>query len=143
MKRLREQIQNALRRHIDPPGVPTPAAPPALLREVRHVTQADGLTIVVTLAGEIDLHKSPEMRTELLDLVVRYHPVKLILNLADVPYMDSSAVAVMVEILQHLRKERGKICLINVQPRVRGLIEIARLNTIFAICADEAEAMEK
>jgi anti-sigma B factor antagonist len=66
---------------------------------------------------------------------------RLILNLTEVPYMDSSAIAVFVEALQKLRKTGGKIYLTNLQPRVKGLLEIARLDTIFVVCADEAAAL--
>ena len=144
MKRLREHIGNAMGWRNDPPPAPasSPEAVP-LLRSVRQEKGAGGVTIVVALAGEIDLRNSPDMRTELLDLVVRHHPAKFVLNLSEVPYMDSSAVAVMVETLQHLRRAGGKVFLTNLQPRVKGLIEIARLNTIFVICADESEALTK
>jgi len=66
-----------------------------------------------------------------------------VLNLSQVPYMDSSAIAVMVETLQKLRKFGGKLYLTNLQPRVKGLLEIARLDSIFVITADEAEALTK
>ena len=101
----------------------------------------DGTAVVAALKGEIDLHNSPVIRTTLLDLLLKHQPKKLVLNLAQVPYMDSSAIAVLVESLQRIRKNGGKIYLTNLQPRVKGLLEIARLNAIFGICADEAEAL--
>ncbi|MCC7350261.1 MAG: STAS domain-containing protein [Phycisphaerales bacterium] len=100
-------------------------------------------TVVVAIRGDVDLHNSTEMRTELLDILIKTSARKLVLNLEQVPYMDSSAVAVLVELLQRLRKSGGKIVLTNLQPRVRGLLEIARLNTIFVLAANEAEAMGK
>jgi anti-anti-sigma factor len=57
--------------------------------------------------------------------------------------MDSSAIAVLVESLQKLRKTGGKIYLTNLQPRVKGLLEIARLDAIFVIAGSEEEAMTK
>ena len=87
--------------------------------------------MVVAVRGEIDLHNSPELRTELLDLLVKHGPQRLVLNLAQVPYMDSSAIAVLVELLQKVRKTGGRIFLTNLQPRVKGLLEIARLGSIF------------
>ena len=105
--------------------------------------RADGDATVVALRGEIDLNNSPELRTELFMLLGRQPPKRLVLNLAQVPYMDSSAIAVLVETLQRVRKQGGKVCLTNLQPRVQGLIEIARLGTIFTIAKDEAEAMGK
>ena len=50
-------------------------------------------------------------------------------------------LAVLVEAMQRLRKLKGKVCLVNLQPRVKGIIEIARLNSVFGICADDAEAL--
>jgi len=103
----------------------------------------EGDAVVAALRGEIDLHNSPPVRTALLKLLEENKPKKLVLNLADVPYMDSSAIAVLVEALQKLRKTGGKIYLTHLQPRVKGLLEIARLDTIFVIAADEKEALAK
>jgi len=93
--------------------------------------------------GEIDLHNSPELRTALLDLLTRVNPKRLILNLSQVPYMDSSAIAVLVEMLQKLRRAGGKIFLTNLQPRVKGLLEIARLDSIFVLVATDEDALKK
>ena len=103
----------------------------------------EGQTVVVAIRGDIDLHNSTELRTELLDILIKTSARKLVLNLEQVPYIDSSAVAVLVELLQRLRKVGGKIRVTNLQPRVRGLLEIARLNTIFVLVADEAEALRQ
>lgn len=103
--------------------------------------RAEGDVMVVRLRGEIDLNNSPELRGDLFTLMGRQPPRRLVLNLAEVPYMDSSAIAVLVEVLQKIRKQGGKVWLTNLQPRVQGLIEIARLGTIFGITKDEAEAV--
>jgi anti-sigma B factor antagonist len=103
----------------------------------------EGDTIFAAVMGEIDLNTSPELRVGLLELIVKDPPKRLVLNLAKVPYMDSSAIAVLVEILQKLRKSGGKVILIALQPRVKGLLEIARLDTIFPVAKDEAEALTK
>ncbi len=98
--------------------------------------------IIATVRGEIDLHNSPELRKAILALIEKNSPARLVLNLADVPYMDSSAIAVLVEALQKMRKTGGRIYLFGLQPRVQGLLEIARLNTVFVIVKDEQEALK-
>jgi anti-anti-sigma factor len=103
--------------------------------------RVEGKTLVAALKGEVDLNNSPELRTILLGLISQNSPAKLVLNLKLVPYMDSSAIAVLVELLRKLKG--GKIVLADLQPRVKGLLEIARLDSIFAVCKDEAEAMAK
>src|SRR5215217_2901082 len=102
-----------------------------------------GDAVLASVRGEIDLHNSPVLRGQMLRFLEQHKPKKLILNLAEVPYMDSSAIAVLVEALQKMRKTGGKIYLTHLQPRVKGLLEIARLDTIFVIAADENEALAK
>ena len=102
----------------------------------------EGDAVIVAVRGEIDLQNSPELRTELLDIMAKHSPQRVVINLEQVPYMDSSAIAVLVELLQKVRKTGGKIYLTNLQPRVKGLLEIARLGSIFSIVNDEAEALK-
>lgn len=111
--------------------------------EIVPSARMEGDTLIMVVRGEVDLHNSPELRTELLDLLNKQLPKRLILNLAQVPYMDSSAIAVLVEGLQKVRKSGGIVLLTDLQPRVRSLLEIARLGTIFVLCKDEAEARTK
>jgi len=110
--------------------------------ELIPAARKEGDAVIVSVRGEIDLQNSPELRTELLDLVTKHSPQRLVLNLAQVPYMDSSAIAVLVEALQRLRRTGGKIFLTDLQPRVKGLLEIARLDSIFSVVPTEADALK-
>ena len=103
----------------------------------------EGDAVLASLRGEIDLHNSPQVRAALLGMLQSQQPQRLVLNLSQVPYMDSSAIAVLVESLQKIRKTGGKIYLTDLQPRVKGLLEIARLDSIFVVVKDEAEAMAR
>lgn len=99
-------------------------------------------TLVAEINGEIDLNTSPDLRTALFDLVQQHAPARLVLNLAKVPYMDSSALAVLIETLKLMRRSEGKVYLTDLQPHVRGLLEIARLDAIFAVVDSEQAALE-
>lgn len=101
-----------------------------------------GGALVVAINGEVNLNNSPQVRSALLALVAQHRPQKLVLNLELVPYMDSSALAVLVELMRKMGKE-GRIIVACPQPRVRGLLEIARLNTLFPLTATEEEAIAK
>jgi anti-sigma B factor antagonist len=100
-----------------------------------------GQAAIAEIYGEIDLHNSPRLRAALLSILAEEMPKKLILNLALVPYMDSSAIAVLVEALQKLRRVGGRVMLVGSQPRVKGLLEIARLDSIFVLAASEEAAL--
>jgi anti-anti-sigma factor len=105
--------------------------------------RTEGDALIAAVCGEIDLHNSPELRTQILALIAKSAPKRLVLNLTQVPYMDSSACAVLVESLRRMRTLGGRVLLVGLQPRVKGLLEIARLGTIFTIVADETEALTK
>jgi anti-anti-sigma factor len=99
--------------------------------------------VVGCIHGEVDLHNSHSLRSRLMDTLRRFSPKKLILVMREVPYVDSSAIAVLVEVLKELRRTGGKVFLAELQPRVKGLLEIARLDSVFVIAANETEAMSK
>jgi anti-sigma B factor antagonist len=103
--------------------------------------RAEGDAVIASVRGEIDLHNSPEFRDALLMLLATAKPKNLILNMCEVSYMDSSAIAVLVESLRKLRVGGGKLYLVAPQARVRSVLEIARLDTIFKVVATEADAL--
>jgi anti-sigma B factor antagonist len=112
-----------------------------LVPQARVETGPGGTSVIASVRGEIDLHNSPELRGVLLEWIAEHQPKRMVLNLGQVPYMDSSAIAVLVEALQKVRRVPGRIFLTDLQPRVKGLLEIARLDSIFVVCADEADAL--
>jgi len=97
----------------------------------------DGL--LVKLAGDIDFSKAPELRAELIE-VLQTPRARLIIDLADVGYMDSSGLATLVEALQIQRKRGQKMVLCCLNPKVRGIFEIARLDAIFTLADDVQKA---
>jgi anti-sigma B factor antagonist len=63
----------------------------------------------------------------------------MVVDLTGVQYMDSSGVAVLVEALQSQTRKGNKLVLCCLQPKVKGIFEIARLNMVFKI-VDDVEA---
>src|SRR4051812_45776115 len=98
-------------------------------------TRVDEATksVIASVRGEIDLHNSPDLRGVLLELLAKHEPKRLVLNLSQVPYMDSSAIAVLVEALQKIRKSGGRVFFSDPQPPVEGLLGIGRLGFIFFV----------
>lgn len=94
--------------------------------------------VIVTPTGDIDLAGSPTLRAELRKIQAN-KPARLVINLAGVPYMDSSGVATLVEAMQNARRGGSKLVLCALQDRVRSIFEIARLDTVFTI-VDSPEA---
>lgn len=95
--------------------------------------------VCVQIVGDIDLSCSPDLRVELLQVAAK-KPARLLLDLTGVEYMDSSGVATLVEALQVQKKASAALILFGLQPKVRSIFEIARLDMVFKIVADRQEA---
>ena len=92
---------------------------------------AEGLTII-SLKGEIDLQFSPALRA-LLQTQLKKHVPVLLLDFGEVEYIDSSGLATLVEYYQQSRSHGGRIALAALNPRVRSIFDLVRLNEIFPI----------
>lgn len=96
--------------------------------------------VLIQLAGELEISQCARLQ---IDLNQAYHqkPARLVIDLSGVPYMDSSGVAVLIQAHKTQRHHEGRLVLCCLQPKVRGLIEIARLHSVFTIVTDRAAAI--
>lgn len=99
--------------------------------------------VVVSLSGEVDIVRSPDLQTALQDAVGRAPKGGgVVVDLSGVTYMDSSGVATLVRGLQLSRKKGAGLVLCGLQDRVRSIFEIARLDTVFPIAGSLDEAIK-
>ncbi len=96
---------------------------------------------ILELSGELDYHSSPELREKLAELTGKQAP-KILVNLGGVDYMDSSGIATFVEAFQKAKRYQGRLILAALTPTVRGVFEIAKLDSIFEITPTVTEAVE-
>ncbi len=85
----------------------------------------------VFLSGEIDLESSPLARKVLLDTLARRRA--LVVDLAEVSYIDSSGIASLVEAYQKARSANLGFTLTAVGPPVMRVLSLARLDKVFPI----------
>ncbi|MBF0305544.1 MAG: STAS domain-containing protein [Alphaproteobacteria bacterium] len=96
---------------------------------------------VVALDGDVDLQHSPKVRKGLLDLLGAGRTV--VVDMARVSYIDSSGVASLVEAFQTARKAGLAFALAGVSPAALRVLQLARLDRVFAIHASLDEALAK
>lgn len=103
-------------------------------------TRSVGAVTVIDASGRITLgdatgqlrdtvHKEAEQNT------------KILLNLADVSYIDSAGLGEMLGSFTSVKNRGGDLKLLNVQKRIKDLLQITRLYTIFETFEDEAAAI--
>lgn len=108
---------------------------------VINVTESAQGVPIIQLRGEVDLHTCPELRTTLQELMDEGKHW-IVLNLAEVPYLDSAALGVLVDTQRRLKERSGELLLSQVTPFVLRAFEITRLIRIFHIYHSTEEAAE-
>lgn len=96
---------------------------------------------VLVLAGEIDLHESPQVREALAPLIEK-KTQRLLIDLSGVTYMDSSGLAVFVDAMQRMQSFGGQLAMFGLRENVRSIFKIARLDQVFKIFPDKNAAMQ-
>ena len=97
---------------------------------------------VIDCTGDVDLYSSPQLREKLLESMHGANS-NVLVNMSGVSYIDSSGIATLVEGLQLSQKTRTRFGLFGLRSNARSVLELARLNKVFAIFQDEKEALEK
>ena len=101
--------------------------------------EQDGWT-VLTVSGEIDIATAPSLRERLHALLANDHH-RLVIDLDDVGFLDSTALGVLVGVLKRARMENGEVRIACAQPRVLKVFEITRLDTAFDLFDSVDEAV--
>jgi anti-sigma B factor antagonist len=96
---------------------------------------------VVDVEGRITLGEgSSALREALRDLVAK-NQNKILLNLGDVTYIDSSGIGELVSGYTTVSNSGGMLKLLNLNKRVKDLLQITKLYTVFEVFDDEAAAI--
>lgn len=103
----------------------------------RHMDKAT----IFDVSGDIDLANSPEMRKTLLTEMRDKKTPRVIVNLTNVRYIDSSGVASLVEGLKTSRDLGLRFILYGLSPGAREVLQLSRLLKIFEIHEDEEHAL--
>ena len=91
---------------------------------------------MLVLAGEIDFSVTPAARERLLQLTEKYTG-DLVLDMADLTYIDSSGLALLLEARKHLQEHGRTVRIRSIAPQVRKLLQLTQLGEMFGL-SDEA-----
>ncbi len=100
-----------------------------------------GDVTVVDVSGRITLGEgSSNLREGIRELVAKGNK-KIVLNLADVSYIDSSGIGELVSGFTTVTNAGGSLKLLNLTQRVKDLLQITKLYTVFDVYDDEPHAV--
>lgn len=99
-----------------------------------------GGAVVLAMHGDADLHAAP-MLSSRLDGAIDGGAPGIVVDLSDVPFLDSTALGVLVAGMKRLRATRRQLRLVAPRAEVRRLLELTLLDRVLAIDASRDEAL--
>ena len=104
------------------------------------IRQVDSV-MVVDVSGRITLGEGCTQLRELIRDQLSKGNKNILLNLADVTYIDSSGIGELVSAYTAVSNQGGQLKLLNLTKKVHDLLQITKLYTVFDIHDDEAKAI--
>jgi anti-sigma B factor antagonist len=102
----------------------------------------DSGVTVVTVTGEVDVSTSPSLRDGLLRVINDEIPRGLVVNLADVSFLDSTGVGVLVGIWHRARAATRCLALAAPSGQARSVLEATGLATVLPVYDTQAQAVQ-
>jgi anti-sigma B factor antagonist len=108
---------------------------------MKFTTREVGGVTIVDLSGKITLGEGGITLREEVRKLVGEGQKKIVLNLAEVNYIDSSGLGELVSSYTSVKNAGGELKLLNLTSKVRDLLVITKLVTVFDVKDDEASAV--
>jgi len=103
--------------------------------------QVDGV-VVMDLSGRITLGEGSVVLRDAVRELLSKGNKKILANLADVNYIDSSGIGELVSAFTTVKNQGGELKLLNLTKKVHDLLQITKLYTVFDVKDNEAAAIQ-
>ena len=103
--------------------------------------RAVGDVMVLDVKGKITLGEGDELLKDKVNSLVNQGHKKMVLNLADVPYLDSAGLGEVVRAYTTVSRQGGSLKLLGLTKRITDLLSITKLLTVFETFETENEAV--
>ena len=100
-----------------------------------------GDVMVLDVKGKVTLGEGDEMLKDKVNSLVNQGHKKIVLNLAEVPYIDSAGLGEIVRTYTTVSRQGGNLKLLNLTKRITDLLSITKLLTVFETYDSENEAI--
>ena len=108
---------------------------------VKLITRQVGDVTVIDAVGRITLGEGSSTFREIVKDLVNKGNKKILLNLAEVSYIDSSGIGELVSGFTSVSNAGGRLKLLKLTKRIQDLLQITKLYTVFEVFDDEAKAL--
>ena len=101
-----------------------------------------GDVMVLDVKGRVQLGEGDELLRDKVNSLLNQGRKKIVLNLADVPYIDSAGLGEVVRTFTTVSRQGGQLKLLNLTKRITDLLAITKLLTVFDTYDSEQEAVQ-
>jgi anti-sigma B factor antagonist len=110
-------------------------------KQMQSTVRQIGDIAILDLSGRITLGEGNVMLREIIRELTDKGTMKVLLNLGEVQYVDSSGVGELVRTYTTVRNRGGELKLVNLSQRVNDLLQMTKLYAVFDVAKDEASAL--
>ncbi len=103
--------------------------------------RAVGDVVILDVAGRLTVEESSRQLSAYVEKLLDRERLKILVNLEQVPYLDTTGVAELVLSYTWVQRQGGALKLLNLSPYAEHLLKISNLLTIFETFTTEAEAL--
>jgi anti-sigma B factor antagonist len=108
---------------------------------MKIVERQVGDVVILDLHGKILIGEGDDALREAVTKLADAGKTKILLNLADVPYVDSAGLGEIVRTYTTVSRKGGKLKLLNLTKKIQDLLSITKLLTVFEAYESEDEAV--
>jgi anti-sigma B factor antagonist len=108
---------------------------------MKIVERQVGDVVILDLHGKILIGEGDDALREAVTKLADAGKTKILLNLADVPYVDSAGLGEIVRTYTTVSRKGGKLKLLNLTKKIQDLLSITKLLTVFETYESESEAV--
>ena len=101
----------------------------------------DGV-MILDLKGKMTLGEGDELLKDKINSLILQNRKRILLNLEDVPYIDSAGLGEIVRTYTTVSRQGGQLKLVNLTKRITDLLSITKLLTVFETFDTEADALK-
>ena len=101
-----------------------------------------GDVTVVDLNGKMTLGEGDELLRDKVNSLIQQGQKKIVLNLSEVPYIDSAGLGEIVRTYTTVSRQGGSLKLLNLTKRIQDLLAITKLLTVFETFENEQDAIK-
>jgi anti-sigma B factor antagonist len=101
-----------------------------------------GDVVVLDIKGRVQLGDGDEMLKDKVNSLLNQGRKKIVLNLAEVPYIDSAGLGEVVRTFTTVSRQGGNLKLLNLTKRITDLLAITKLLTVFDTYDSEPDAVQ-